>query len=255
MKINQDSQSEDIRIEIIPLIDVIFCILTFFILAALQFTRQQAISVDLPQASSSTTPKERQMLIVSINPFNQIYVENQLVLPDELEQKLREYRQANPDGMMVLYASRTAFYNDVVQILDKMRLVGGDRVALATLPDSTNQNSVSGSSTPNTTNNLTPGLTPGLTPNPSGITPPGTLTPGLTPYPGTNPYNPYNPYAMPNPGQSQLSPNSGVLPGNPGINPAVPGSGVLTPTLPPTGGVPEPPTNTEPKQGANSGTR
>lgn len=229
MKINLDSPPEEIRIEIIPLIDVIFCILTFFILAALQFTRQQAISVDLPKASSSTTaPQGRQMLIVSINPFNQIYVENQLVIPEELEQKLREYRQQNPDGMMVLYASKTAFYNDVVQVLDKMRLVGGDRVALATLPDAPAQDPSSSSA---------PSTTPGLTPYSPGINPPATGTPGLTPYPGTNPpnpYNPSNPYATP----------------NPGLNPTLP-NGVLTPTVPPSSGVPEPP-GTAPTPGTSA---
>ena len=230
MKINLDSPPEEIRIEIVPLIDVIFCILTFFILAALQFTRQQAISVDLPKASSSTTTSQtRQMLIVSINPFNQIYVENQLVIPEELEQKLREYRQQNPDGMMVLYASKTAFYNDVVQVLDKMRLVGGDRVALATLPDTPAQVPSSDSSIPSTT--------PGLTPYSPGINPPSTGTPGLTPYPGANPLNPYNPsnpYPTP----------------NPGLNPTLP-NGVLTPTVPPSSGVPEPP-GTAPTPGTSA---
>lgn len=63
MKINLDTPAEDTRIEIIPLIDVIFCILTFFLLAALQLTRQQAINLNLPQAKSGV-PQMRDMLIV-----------------------------------------------------------------------------------------------------------------------------------------------------------------------------------------------
>lgn len=234
MKINLDSQTEDIRIEIIPLIDVIFCILTFFILAALQFTRQQAISVDLPQATSSTTPSQtRELLIVSINPFNQIYVENELVLPEELEEKLRQYRQQKPNGMMVLYASKTAFYNDVVQVLDKMRLVGGDRVALATLPDTSSQDANPALLTPGTTG------TPGTTPNLPGINSPSGVSPSLTPNPGTT-TNPLNPYLAPIPGQSTVP----GLPGQtqtPGINPSIPGTGTLTPNLSSPSGVPEPP--------------
>lgn len=136
MKTSFDTQTEDVRIEILPLIDVIFCILTFFILAAVGLTRQQAITVDLPKASNATTPQIASRLLVSINPYNQIYVENQLVSPEQLEQRLREFNQQNPTGLMVLYASKTAFYNDVVQVLDKMQSVGGDRVALATLPES-----------------------------------------------------------------------------------------------------------------------
>lgn len=242
MKINLDSQSDDIRIEIIPLIDVIFCILTFFILAALQFTRQQAISVDLPKATTSATaPQTRESIMVIINPFNQIYVEQELVLPEELEEKLRQQQQQKPNAIMILYASKTAFYNDVVQALDKMRLVGGDRVALATIPDTSGQDSNPTLPTPGAAG------TPGTTPNLPGINPPSGVNPSLIPNPGTT-TNPLNPYVNPNPGQSTVP----GLPGQtPGINPAVPGTGTLTPNVPSPSGVPAPP-GTAPTPGASS---
>ena len=52
---------------------------------------------------------------------------------DQLSDTLRTYFQANPLGTVILNASRTSSYNDVVQLLDVMRQVGGDRVALATI--------------------------------------------------------------------------------------------------------------------------
>lgn len=139
MKINLHSPIEEVQIQIIPLIDVIFCILTFFLLAALQFTRQQAINVDLPKANTSTTPQTQQRLIVTIDPVGQIYVEQQPINLDQLPGTLQTYFQANPNALMVLNASRTSSYDDVVQVLDTMRQVGGDRVALATLPPASSQ--------------------------------------------------------------------------------------------------------------------
>lgn len=136
MKLDIDSTEPDVRIEIVPLIDVIFCILTFFILAALTLTRQAAINVDLPRASSATS-QMRQILIVSVDPIGQAYVEKLPVSQDQLYQAITNFRQQNPEGMMVLYASRAASYNDVVQVLDLLRSAGGDRVALATLPGET----------------------------------------------------------------------------------------------------------------------
>lgn len=133
MKIDLDSTEPDVRIEIVPLIDVIFCILTFFILAAVTLTRQAAINVDLPRAGSGTT-QMRQILIVSVDPIGQTYVEKLPVGKDQLYQAIVNFRKQNPEGMMVLYASRAASYNDVVQVLDLLRSAGGDRVALATLP-------------------------------------------------------------------------------------------------------------------------
>ncbi|HIK53859.1 MAG TPA: biopolymer transporter ExbD [Synechococcales cyanobacterium M55_K2018_004] len=132
MKIKSVASEPEVRIEIVPLIDVIFCILTFFILAAVTLTRQNAINVDLPAASTGVT-QMREILVVSVDPVGQIYVEKSPVTEDQLFQVLQDFRLAKPQGIMVLYASRLASYNDVVRVLDILRSVGGDRVALATL--------------------------------------------------------------------------------------------------------------------------
>lgn len=178
MKINFDSPAEDARIEIVPLIDVIFCILTFFILAALQLTRQQAISVDLPKASTAQPQVRREMLLVQLDAFGQVYVQSQRVNLQQLSQELLDYRYQNPAGLMVLYAAKETKYNDVVQILDKMREIGGERVALATLPGSEDQPSNAQPNAP-----VSP-ATPNLTPLPPGVAPGTVLPPGMQPLPG-----------------------------------------------------------------------
>ncbi|HIK09066.1 MAG TPA: biopolymer transporter ExbD [Oscillatoriaceae cyanobacterium M33_DOE_052] len=169
MKINQDLPAEEARIELIPLIDVIFCILTFFILAALQLTRQPVIDVSLPQASTGA-PQVRDMWIVRVDSFGRIflYIEQAPVLVklSEIAGVLQRYpRLAN---MIVLYADKDARYNDVLQVLDKLREVGGSRVALATNP-TTNESQTpppgtipgDGNFNPAPSNPLTPGILPG----------------------------------------------------------------------------------------------
>jgi biopolymer transport protein ExbD len=93
MKVNLHTPVEDVQIQIIPLIDVVFCILTFFLLAALQFTRQEEISINLPKSStgtpSTTSAKpnntainpqvQRQILTLTIDAIGQTYVDNDLV--------------------------------------------------------------------------------------------------------------------------------------------------------------------------------
>jgi len=225
MKINLDLPTEEARIEIIPLIDVIFCILTFFLLAGLQLTRQQAIRVDLPQASSGV-PQMREMLILTLDDFGQLYVEQQKIgSREQLAQSLRNYQSTNPNGLMVLYASRTASYNDVVQVLDFLRTIGGDRVALATLPGASGQ-------APPSPTPVVPAPTPAL--------------PGATPGNGTNPIAPNNPNGTINP-PNQLNPNQPSLPINPGqfpngqgVTPNGQGNPTPLPTIPtiPTPGAP-----------------
>jgi biopolymer transport protein ExbD len=149
MKLKEETSAPDVRVEIIPLIDVIFCILTFFILASLSLTRQQAINLgsDLPKASTGVT-QMRQMMLVTIGQYGQVYVENQPVTREQLQQMLTGYQQKNPEGLMVLYASGASPYSEVVGVLDQLRAVGGDRVSLATSPPETTQGNQPTSTTP-----------------------------------------------------------------------------------------------------------
>jgi biopolymer transport protein ExbD len=139
MKVLFEGSENDGRIEILPLMDVIFCILTFFILAALQLTRQQAININLPKAQSGQPQLKHERMIVSVDMIGQTYVDTKAVSRDELLSELRAYIQKDPQGVVVLNAAQTSSYNDVIQVLDLLRSVGGDRVALATSPGSANQ--------------------------------------------------------------------------------------------------------------------
>jgi biopolymer transport protein ExbD len=217
---DQAPQSEDVRIELVPLIDVIFCILTFFILGAVGLSRQQAIGLDLPKASTGV-PQMREMLVVTLDDLSQLYVEKQPVTRNQLLDSLKNYHQYNPNGLMVLNASRNVSYNDVVQVLDLLRQVGGDRVALATLPGSTQPAIGQNSFDPNSPNLGTPN-SPGI---PNSV--PGN-------YGTTLPTDPNNPF-------SSTPPNS-TIPGAP--NSTIPGMPNSTNrSLPNSSGMPNDPLN------------
>lgn len=183
MKLDFDNKSEDVRIELIPLIDVIFCILIFFILAALQLTRQQAININLPQSETSAL-QNRETLIVSVDSIGQLYVDRTPVSEDQLYLLLEGYNQTNPQGLMLLNADRSAIYDDVVRVLDLMRSVGGDRVALATQPGQASPRdavpALPGDTAPGGLDpNALPGL-PGLDAPTDGLTPPPSFEEDIT---------------------------------------------------------------------------
>lgn len=197
MKINLDAPAEEVQIQLIPLIDVIFCILTFFILAALQLTRQQGLNVDLPKANTAAT-QMREMLVVSIDSVGQTYIDQSPVSESGLYQQLLGYQQTNPTGMIVLYAPKTALYDDVVRVLDLLRSVGGERVALATLPGDPKQ------AQPN--NPLNPSLPGGQLPNGSVPTA-NPLDPlGVPNNNSTTSFDPNQFQLIPNPGSSLVNP-------------------------------------------------
>jgi biopolymer transport protein ExbD len=178
MKINIDNNNESPRVEVVPLIDIIFCILTFFLLSGLQMARQQAINVDLPKAKSAES-QTRQMMIVSLDQDGQVFVEQQRYPQVEaLYQATKAYRANSPNGSIVLYASKQVRYERVMEILDLLRLAGGDNVALATT-------NIEASPTPAPVINLPPGYVPAPpqtqqapNPNPSVLPlPPNAPTP------------------------------------------------------------------------------
>lgn len=174
MKINIDNNNEAPRVEVVPLIDIIFCILTFFLLSGLQMARQQAINVDLPKAKSAES-QTRQMMIVSLDQDGQVFVEQQRYPQVEaLYQATKAYRANSPNGSIVLYASKQVRYERVMEILDLLRLAGGDNVALATT-------NIEASPTPAIN------LPPGFTPAPPQIQPAPNPNPSVLPLPPTAP--------------------------------------------------------------------
>ncbi|MBE9249340.1 biopolymer transporter ExbD [Dolichospermum sp. LEGE 00240] len=210
MKVKLDTSGEDLQIQIISLIDVVFCILTFFLLAALQFTRQQAINVDLPKAgtgenSAANSQIKSKILPVTIDAIGLTYIEKEPVNREELEARLKQYIQTNPDGILVLNASRTATYNDVIQTLDLLRKVGGNRVSLGIIPGSSQPltNSPNFPTPPISNNPTTPEINspeslrslPPINPN-SFPTPGNRINPDTLPQapvtPGTNNSSPQN---------------------------------------------------------------
>ena len=225
LRLRVDTQNEDVRIELVPMIDVIFCILTFFILAAVGFSRQQAISVDIPKARTGT-PQGREILMITLDQSGEVYVEKERMLrKEQFKRKLEAYRQQNPGGLMALYASENARYNQVVQVLDFLREVGGERVALATLAGESVQTTNGPTAQPPTTSvpgfnpyqppaNSIPGITPptsGADPNLEGIpTNPNQQQQGLPNFNGSSPDN----LEQSVPGETEINPNP-----NPNPNP------------------------------------
>ncbi len=186
MKINLETPGDEAQIQIIPLIDVIFCILTFFILAALQLTRQQGIGLELPKSQTSSVLMS-EMLVIGVDSNGQTYLSNQgqrqLVDRAQLFQLVDAYHKQRPEGLLVLEASQTAFYNDVIQVLDVMRSVAADRVALSTAPSQPGQPQTQPGQTPATSPQLTPApLIPSPTaPTDTLPTTPSSTAPNLAP--------------------------------------------------------------------------
>ncbi|MEB3292383.1 MAG: biopolymer transporter ExbD [Synechococcales bacterium] len=177
MKINLDSPADEGQVQIVPLIDVIFCILVFFILAVLQFQRPQGISVDLPKASTATVQLSER-LIITLEPNGLLYAGSDPIDRALLQITVEQYLQLNPEGLVVLNAAQEAPYRNVIEVLDLLRQ-STNRVALATNPTaSPPPTGIDPNQIPTASPSLPPELL--LTPTPT-VSPTPSLDPNLDP--------------------------------------------------------------------------
>lgn len=121
------------EVNLVPMMDVIMTVLTFFIIVSMTLTnRQGAVNITLPSAGNGVSEQNTpDPLVVSLNSQGQLFLGNQQINEAQLVQPMQDYLQKNPNGSVVLNADRKLPYEQVVQLLGRMRDIGGDRVSLA----------------------------------------------------------------------------------------------------------------------------
>lgn len=130
---SQHKGSQMPEVNLVPMMDVIMTILTFFIIVSMTLTnKQNAVNVTLPSTGSGLSEqKSPDPLVVTIDPQGQLFLAKDAISEAQLVQPMQAYLQKNPQGAVVLNADRKLPYEKVVQVLGKMRDIGGDRVSLA----------------------------------------------------------------------------------------------------------------------------
>ena len=125
------------EVNLIPMMDVLMVVLTFFIIISMTLsTGQNVIGVNLPRTDSGAKPsakdaKAPEPLMVGMNKQGQIMIKNKPVETSQLDAELRAYFQKSPEGVVVFQADKTLTYEKLAKVLGQIREVGGDRVALA----------------------------------------------------------------------------------------------------------------------------
>jgi len=129
----QRKSSQMPEVNLVPMMDVIMTVLTFFIIVSMTLTnRQNAVNVTLPSVGNGLSEqKTPDPLVVSLNPQGQLYLGHQPISEAQLVQPMQAYLHKNPNGAVILNADRKLPYEKVVQLLGRMRDIGGERVSLA----------------------------------------------------------------------------------------------------------------------------
>ncbi|MGE5659598.1 MAG: ExbD/TolR family protein [Actinomycetota bacterium] len=121
------------QINIVPMIDVVFSILTFFIISSLYLSKSEGLPVNLPKATTSQSQQGPSKITVSIDVKRVLMVDKQAVKLDELESVVRQKMGTNQNQLVVLNADKSVEHGTVVEVMDRLRRIQGIKLGIATV--------------------------------------------------------------------------------------------------------------------------
>lgn len=131
MKLRNLRSERQPKLMIIPMIDIIFFLLVFFIMSTLYMVDQQTIPVNLPQAASAQNDKPRSVAIVVTKEGRVLFEQEEIPL-ELLKKRVQIEMSKQSDLVFVLRSDKAVEYGKVVTVLDELKLAGAQRVAIAT---------------------------------------------------------------------------------------------------------------------------
>jgi biopolymer transport protein ExbD len=117
------------RIEIIPLIDIMFFLLAAFMLVSLSMVNLKSLWVDLPTATAATPETQGDLVNLSVDAAGLVFLDREPVGANELATRLAAVRQANARVRVFISGDRAARHGDVIRVLDLVRAAGIESVA------------------------------------------------------------------------------------------------------------------------------
>jgi biopolymer transport protein ExbD len=135
MKIHSPIARRRTRIEIIPLIDIMFFLLASFMMVSLQMQKVRTLKASLPTATQITSTAKPDMIKLKVDAYGQPSVDNKPLSFSELDILLAERLRANTNVPVYLSGSRSTTHGEMVYVLDFVRRAGVQRVAFAVKAD------------------------------------------------------------------------------------------------------------------------
>ena len=128
MKVNMQT-GRKIRIEMLPLIDIVFLLLVFFIYAMLSMAVHRGLPVKLP--SSTTAKIDRHLVLsVTVKADGTVYLDKERVFLGSLAESLKKKARPGGETGVLLFADRDLPYRELFRVLDQIRTAGLNRISL-----------------------------------------------------------------------------------------------------------------------------
>ena len=131
MRLRSMRNEDKPQLMIIPMIDIIFFLLVFFMMSTLYMVEQNTIPINLPEASASQSDIPKSINIAIKNDGKVVYEKEEIPL-DLLKRRVTLQMASQPDSTFILRGDRQAEYGKIVAVMDELKQAGARRVAVAT---------------------------------------------------------------------------------------------------------------------------
>ncbi|MGD2183690.1 ExbD/TolR family protein [Lusitaniella coriacea] len=119
-----------LEINIVPMIDVIFSILAFFIISTLFLTRSEGLDVNLPKAATAQAQKSAE-ITVTIDEEGEISLNRKPLELQALQETIQQEIAPGTEPLVIVNADRSVDHGRVVEVMDRLRQLKGIKLAIA----------------------------------------------------------------------------------------------------------------------------
>ena len=123
------SENAEARIEIIPLIDIMFFLLAAFMLVSLSMVNLKGVKVNLPTSTNASTESKKDFVDVSVDKAGGVFLDKKPVGDNELIRGLVAAQKSTPNLRVFISGDKDARHGDMIHVLDLVHTAGIDKVA------------------------------------------------------------------------------------------------------------------------------
>jgi len=134
MKVVSPLPQRKARLEIIPLIDIMFFLLASFMMVSLTMTKQRTVSVNLPAAANAQSALQPDAITLGVNAGGQIFLDKDPISLESLESLLKERLSQNKNLPVYISGDAATPHGAMVAVLDYVRRCGVNKVAFNVVP-------------------------------------------------------------------------------------------------------------------------
>jgi len=132
MKIASPCAKRRARIEIVPLIDIVFFLLATFVMVSLSMIKNKGINVQLPVASTGESQERKEYVAISLDKEGSIFFNKAKIALEELPARLATLKQEISDPHIFINGDEHATFGRAVTVLDEVRKSGISKIAIET---------------------------------------------------------------------------------------------------------------------------